>query len=779
MVQLGIKNDVAKLQQLLGSKLYSNKYSFISEALQNSTDAMRKCGKGDQSFDVGIKIGEDRGYVFYLRDYGCSFESIEDFKRLVGTLLESSKTQVKDGSEGQELGKYGIGSIAVAAYQKEWHYKVYKNGKGFDAKLQEIEGKGLFMTCGEYYDSQEVDGVYLEVKVSDASKFVTALLEKAKYFQNIKFYFCPEVIELLRYEYSTGYLLTINDNFQIYKSEDFQYSTLNQLRELHICMDQYSYLINWNTLGINAINIPFALRFNLDDFETNPTREVLTIDDTYKDKILDKIKKLANWLLDKYNEENPVFEANSLKQFQYELNRRQDKIVKVADEPINIFQICHDYVEEGFKFNEPTYHEVTIENLKVFRRFMNKYWIVLYEPKATIRHGRSSRPSYSNYKDENIFLLEKSLKKTYKDYLVRQGGEYYFLKKKDYNFSFLKDNTTKSTSNIFYEVFKEFVPQDCGEYELELYKKEYDRLVFLLNDFEKSVFSTVESLIPADYIASLPKKEKKKKNTGKLVKTDAEIVLKYPRITEKYISWDAVWVDHLATIGGLHKLPKLHIYGTETNRRELELIFSKFQRKTNNVMAVMVTEKTDKLIKEEKPQNFIHINDLKERFTVLSKYTTASFIKNGFDKYKFVLENTELIKKYISTELAKDLQEINGYLSNYDVDDVFNSYKTESADIINEIVTLYKANPKMYNMSMMALYNKVKVPVEKLDFLYLFAQDINKMNTSYGVEKGALALKTTRELCKARLLRMDFGNYNFDQINSFFGKIEELELETA
>jgi hypothetical protein len=82
-------------------------------------------------------------------------------------------------------------------------------------------------------------------------------------------------------------------------------------------------------------------------------------------------------------------------------------------------------------------------------------------------------------------------------------------------------------------------------------------------------------------------------------------------------------------------------------------------------------------------------------------------------------------------------------------------------------------------MSMMALYNKVKVPVEKLDFLYLFAQDINKMNTSYGVEKGALALKTTRELCKARLLRMDFGNYNFDQINSFFGKIEELELETA
>ena len=143
MEQLGIKQDIAKLQQILGSKLYSNKYSFLSEVLQNSTDAMRKCGKQDEAFEVGI-VNKDEKTIFYTRDTGCSFDSIERFKELM-SLLESSKSQVKDSSENQELGKFGIGSISVAAYNNKWNYIVYKNQKAFNAELQEIEGKGLFM----------------------------------------------------------------------------------------------------------------------------------------------------------------------------------------------------------------------------------------------------------------------------------------------------------------------------------------------------------------------------------------------------------------------------------------------------------------------------------------------------------------------------------------------------------------------------------------------------------------------------------------------------------
>jgi HSP90 family molecular chaperone len=113
MEQLGIKQDIAKLQQILGSKLYSNKYSFLSEVLQNSTDAMRKCGKQDEAFEVGI-VNKNEKTIFYTRDTGCSFDSIERFKELMN-LLESSKSQVKDSSENQELGKFGIGEQIILA----------------------------------------------------------------------------------------------------------------------------------------------------------------------------------------------------------------------------------------------------------------------------------------------------------------------------------------------------------------------------------------------------------------------------------------------------------------------------------------------------------------------------------------------------------------------------------------------------------------------------------------------------------------------------------------
>ena len=66
MEQLGLKNDVVKLQQILGSKLYSSKYSFISEVCQNATDSMRKAGKHDQPFDLGV---DEEGF-FFVRDYG-------------------------------------------------------------------------------------------------------------------------------------------------------------------------------------------------------------------------------------------------------------------------------------------------------------------------------------------------------------------------------------------------------------------------------------------------------------------------------------------------------------------------------------------------------------------------------------------------------------------------------------------------------------------------------------------------------------------------------------
>ena len=55
----------------------------------------------------------------------------------------------------------------------------------------------------------------------------------------------------------------------------------------------------------------------------------------------------------------------------------------------------------------------------------------------------------------------------------------------------------------------------------------------------------------------------------------------------------------------------------------------------------MVADKMEKVIIEENPQNFIHIDNLKERFTVLANYFTALYIKEEMIGYSFLFDNVD------------------------------------------------------------------------------------------------------------------------------------------
>ena len=765
MEQLQVKSDLAKLQQLLGSKLYSDKYSFIQEALQNSTDAMRKCGKVDEPFDVNVYL-KNSTYYFSIRDYGCSFDSIEEFKRLVGTLLESSKTQNKDSAENQELGKFGIGSIAVAAYNKTWDYKVYKNGKVFDAKLQEIDGQGLFMEVSDYYDTAEVDGVFLQIQIIDSLEvFVNKLLEKAKYFQNIKFNFDADVIYSLRYSNFNSRLVTINKDFQIFKSDDFQYSTLNKSSKIHICLDQYAYEIKWDELEIDAVNLPLALRFNLNDFETNPTREVLTITPDYKEKIIAKLEKVADWLVDKWNEVNPMRECNNLNDYIDELEKRQNKHVSLANTNLDVFLFCNLYSLKTF--NTVTFKNISAGTLNGFNRFLNRYSYYFYEGFATIRHGNLSRHAgYIGRHD--CYFIKKSFSRTYQTYFktVLRNSDSRIYKKKPVEFVFSNPQENQVSFLRYMENFEKVKIDALTEEHIESLTKMFNDFKTLMAEFEKCI-PNVEDIVPLNYGNTIPKVQRRK---SKIDKGDDEIILKYPREPQKWINWSAVWEDKAVKVNELKKLKALHIYGTESRRRDIEQIFTF----TKNIQTIMVNDKIEKVIKDENPQNFIHIDNLKERFTVLANYFTALYIKEQMIGYRFLFDNVDKIQKYISATIANDITELKMLMSRYNVDN-----KVHESGIIKELYDLYKDNPKLYNQEHVNIFNKVDKIKENLDFLQLFADDLVNVNSQYTHKKikADLALKTMREVLRARKVRMNWENYNLDKVEDFKPIIIEPQLE--
>ena len=765
MEQLQVKSDLAKLQQLLGSKLYSDKYSFIQEALQNSTDAMRKCGKADEPFDVNVYL-KNSTYYFSIRDYGCSFDSIEEFKRLVGTLLESSKTQNKDSAENQELGKFGIGSIAVAAYNKTWDYKVYKNGKVFDAKLQEIDGQGLFMEVSDYYDTAEVDGVFLQIQIIDSLEvFVNKLLEKAKYFQNIKFNFDADVIYSLRYSNFNSRLVTINKDFQIFKSDDFQYSTLNKSSKIHICLDQYAYEIKWDELEIDAVNLPLALRFNLNDFETNPTREVLTITPDYKEKIVAKLEKVADWLVDKWNEVNPMRECNNLNDYIDELEKRRNKHVSLANTNLDVFLFCNLYSLKTF--NTVTFKNISAGTLNGFNHFLNRYSYYFYEGFATIRHGNLSR--HAGYiSRHDCYFIKKSFSRTYQTYFktVLRNNDSRIYKKKPVEFVFSNPQENQVSFLRYMENFEKVKIDALTEEHIESLTKMFNDFKTLMAEFEKCI-PNVEDIVPLNYGNTIPKVQRRK---SKIDKGDDEIILKYPREPQKWINWSAVWEDKAVKVNELKKLKALHIYGTESRRRDIEQIFTF----TKNIQTIMVNDKIEKVIKDENPQNFIHIDNLKERFTVLANYFTALYIKEQMIGYRFLFDNVDKIQKYISATIANDITELKMLMSRYNVDN-----KVHESGIIKELYDLYKDNPKLYNQEHVNIFNKVDKIKENLDFLQLFADDLVNVNSQYTHKKikADLALKTMREVLRARKVRMNWENYNLDKVEDFKPIIIEPQLE--
>ena len=92
--------------------------------------------------------------------------------------------------------------------------------------------------------------------------------------------------------------------------------------------------------------------------------------------------------------------------------------------------------------------------------------------------------------------------------------------------------------------------------------------------------------------------------------------------------------------------------------------------------------------------------------------------------------------------------------------------------VVDAIVMLDGENPKMLNAEMLYLYNKVGKVLEKLDFIKLFAPYLKNNDSKFQI-----SLKTLRELCKSKQIRMNWENYKFDKIEEHFNPIEIVELE--
>lgn len=699
--ELGLSKNIEKLHQMFGKKLYSNKYSFISEICQNAVDSHRMSG---QSKPVTVGISNTR---FYVRDYGLSFTNKEDFIQKVCTILESGKSASKDSSEDCPMGMHGIGSISVSAYNSKWEYRVYMaDGREFDCFLEEIEGRGLTYEMSDYRpSSMKEKGVLFSVGLQPGTipTLVDAMKDKLSYFKDIKFEFSSDITRL------NPKLITLNTEFKLYQGDDFQYSTLNRIDELHICLDQYSYRIRWDILGKAPIKIPVGLKFTMaDGLEADITRENLICDENYKKIVTDKIEKVCSDLITRYNTQAMV-EYEDIHEFR---NAYASPIsLKIASHVININDAK---MYSKVKTNEILLKGISDIHLAYKFCMKSNYGKDFYDLTSHITKGgtRTKSPaSWYRFTHDNTFLEDVPITNKNIGYLREhyKNSGYYTIKK-------LK--AFKGPHSYRHILDLPSLTQ-CKE----MYKKKgINPIISIRKDIETLLEYTEKFYFKKLSSISIPVIKKKRTVRAKV---EDEYCIQYGRIALAGDSpvYDASYIKEC-------DLPSkmFTIYDVKDKKFQLDKLYRYFRasEKWHKVIfpfahVAMVSEKVYASLNKLNLTNFMTLDEfLKGQSEPYKKLVSGIKVTRLINKHSSIFNATSfsLIKTYISDKLGTKMENIYKYATNINMANI-----TSGDAFLNSIVALGEVL-KLKDDTIEDDYLYVKENICKIDFINVVSLNV-------------------------------------------------------
>lgn len=340
-------SSLAKFIDLITVQAYSNpEGSIVRELTSNCFDAHIKWQKrererfGESTFEynqpVILKYSEEEGQGFIsFIDRGTGL-SPTDMKEIYIDIGTSDKD-----TDDDFLGCYGVGSKSFLSYTPsidlitrvdgiEYHYLVYKNARGlleYDCTIQKdtIEHNGtevkLCIGTKEYIRlgySTEKDSNGYGYRTKDFLRFREEILKQLYYFDNV---------------YTVGF--DLENNYQIYEADNFKIRNgFNPFKEMHLILGKVAYPIDWTAVGIEKLNIPVGIKFNIGELYVTLSRESIRYNDEERNNL---IKERINLTIDeirrRYNKSSS--EVDTLEEYLRHLES-PDKILVIEDVEIKL-----------------------------------------------------------------------------------------------------------------------------------------------------------------------------------------------------------------------------------------------------------------------------------------------------------------------------------------------------------------------------------------------------------------------------------------------------------
>jgi len=736
------------LMQMLSKNLYSDSIgSTIRECASNALDSHRRAGV-TKPIVVSFISTESNGYEFSVEDFGIGLDA-DDVKNIISKYGKSTKR-----NSSTELGMMGLGFKAPLAYSSSFYFVCRKNG--MERKYMMYEGEetnSIDLLYEEATTEENGVKVIVPVKYYDRNDFKEKIREQLAYFQNVYFN-CGDMID---------------NNFTIFRTELFQFSQLSSDDNLHLCLDDVYYPIDFQKLGIDSIQFPVAIRLSLTDgvFPT-PNREAIRYTKEAKEIIITKIKAIADYFVEKYNES--VEEMDNVKDI-FDFYSKSTRYVNLGGIKKDISKFT---VHSSHTVKNPKMKGVEVLNLEKLHR-VRAYIFGEYKCKYRIESGRW-RECKTHYNtdvtdrtfEERVFLFNEKLSGKKKDYIRYKygsdtgwGKRIYIVKKSD-SFKLGKPGSVDYKTYMYLLGLSRLPKSE--------WRKAIQEFNYILESFFKNFVNIDEMEIPQDWLDS--RKKSKLINgvsigAGRKVKLKGEVIGKQAHVLERYVSGkNCKWVSTTYNLENIHIKKCLVVYGKDQDVQTMDQLFKivDFRRCKTKIEFVCFSEREFANLQKADVHNWITLSEfMKGENKPFKRLVTAYLIEKLSNR-----NNDVFLRRDQLTVISKDLR---------DKLDALHRYKNlhcEYADqkVYEAMLEVAETN-NAFDHEIYPIYKQVKALLEKLTFLEPMCETLY----SYSCARNEHIIKAMTDLFKYYKQRVDLQNYNIKLTEEELPSLTEEAIE--
>lgn len=570
-------------------------------------------------------------------------------------------------------------------------------------------------------DTEERNGVKVIVPIKDywdKSTFLKKIKEQLCYFQNV--YFKVE---------------DIDNDFSIYRGEDFQRSELCPDEYMHICLDDVYYPIDWSKLDLSSIKIPIGLRFSLNDgIVPVPNREQIRYTKEAIAIILDKITKIADFFVTKYNEQ---ISGTNFSLFSAIDHYGYNKTVTFENLTVDIDKLR--------AFSDIDVVDPKVDNIKLlnFKRIweMKDFFIQNYKVTHTFssynrRFTSTSRDrlSYRYIKDKDItlYIHQGEFCRKKQNYLRDElKGYHWFLTKRT-------NIPLKSKYNGSLEGWDNIL--QLNNYPKSKWRDIIKEALWIQKQLVKDFIDLDKIEIPKEYFEKKKKEKvaKIKANPAKKEKLEGEISCKLARSPQRYLGNGTHFVYDTITINlkNIHKekIPYIFYEDTENNKSIVNEYYTYFNGK---VIFIALSNLVYNRLKDLNNHHWVSLdNFIKGDLRISRKKVTASVIYKDLienENFRDVISENDVMYR-LNIDLYEKIKKLKQYCNDY--------IGYRGLDHIPESTEMYQNiyDARLWDYSVWDLYKEVKNILEKNSFLNTLLDAVNSPSKDM--------LKIMRDICK-------------------------------